>query len=232
VEHANRSGDQHAIAVALISRVNGALDFDNAARHAPAAIRQLRAVGDVEHIAVLCHNVGFLAIVHERYHEALQWLDEGLSAAHEWGGRDIWYPIRSSQGIASLLLGELADAARALDDALDLCHEAGAEEIVDEVLLATAALAAADSDLPRAARLASAAERHKALPHTAGERKVFDRLYATLEHARTRADPAEWERAAREGAQFDLDAAIAAARSGLTAARQASSAPGPADALS
>jgi predicted ATPase/DNA-binding SARP family transcriptional activator len=229
VEHANRSGDQHAIADALTLRVDATQDFAAAARHAPAAIRQLRAVGDLEHIAVLCHNVAFLAIVHERYHEALQWLDEGVSAAHDWGGRDIWYPIRGDQGIASLLLGELANAAKALDEALDLCHEAGGEETVDEVLLATAALAAAESDLPRAARLAAAAERHNALPRTAGEQNVFDRLYATLEHARSRADPAEWERAEREGAQLDLDAAIAAARSGLTAARQTSSAAEPAE---
>lgn len=91
---------------------------------------------------------------------------------------------------------------------------------------------AADSDLPRAARLAGAAERHKARLHAAAEQTVLDQPYATLEHARSRANPAEWKHAEREGAQLDLSGAIAGARSGLTAARQASSAPGPADALS
>jgi predicted ATPase/DNA-binding SARP family transcriptional activator len=231
LKHANRSGDEHAIADALASRVHGADDFATAARHAPAAIRQLQAVGDVEHIAVVCSNVGALAIVDEHYHEALQWLDEGLSATDEWGGRDMRFIIRGNQGIASLLLGELADAARALDEALELCHEVGGEEVVDETLLATAALAAEDSDLPRAARLVGAAERHKASLHTPAEQKVLDRLYASLERARSRADPDEWECAEREGAQLAVSAAIAAARSGLTAARQVPSAPGPADAL-
>jgi predicted ATPase/DNA-binding SARP family transcriptional activator len=233
LEHANRSGDQHAIAAALVSRVNSADDFATAARHAPAAIRQLRAVGDLEHIATLCSNVGFDAIVDERYHEALQWLDEGLSATDEWGGRDpnMRFVLRGNQALAMLWLGERADAARTLDDALELCHEAGGEEIVDEVLLATAALGADASDLPRVARLAAAAERHKA-PRSRREQDVWDRLLASVERARSRADPHEWERAEREGAQLDVSEAIAAARSGLTAARQASSAPGPADALS
>jgi tetratricopeptide (TPR) repeat protein len=230
LEHANRSGDQHAIAVALVSRVNGAWDFDHAARHAPAAIRQLRAVGDIEHIAVVGSNVGWLAIAEERYHEALQWLDEGLTAADEWGGGDMPCVIRGSQGIAWLFLGELAHAARKLDEALELCIEAGRDDEVEELLLAAAALGAADSDFPRAARLAGAAERHRAGIRPAGEQNVLDRLRAPLERARTRADPAEWEHAEREGAQLDLNEAIAAARSGLTAARQTSSAAEPADA--
>jgi predicted ATPase/DNA-binding SARP family transcriptional activator len=231
LEHANRSGDPHAIADALVARVNGADDFATAARHAPAAIRQLQAVGDLERIAALCSNVGFEAIVDERYDEALQWLDEGLNAADEWGGQDIRYIIRGNQALALLLLGERADAARALDDALELCHEVAGEEVVDEVLLATAALGADASDLPRVARLAAAAERHKAL-RSRREQDLWDRLYASVERARLRADPDEWERAEREGAQLDVSEAIAAARSALTAARQVPSAPGPPDALS
>jgi hypothetical protein len=228
---ANRSGDALAISEALVSRVQGADYYAIAARHAPAAIRQLQAVGDLEQIAVLCSDLGYLAIVDERYREALQWLDEGLSASDESGDPNTRFLIRGNQGIASLLLGELADAARALDDALELCHEAGGEEIVEETLLATAALASEDSDPPRAARLAGAAGRHQAGLHAPREQKVYDRLYASLERARSRADPDEWERAEREGAQLDVSAAIAAARSGLTAARQVSSAPGPADPL-
>ena len=98
VEHAKRSGDQHAIADALASRVNGADDFAAAARHAPAAIRQLRAVGDLEQIAVVCSNVGASAIVGERYQEALQWLDEGLVAGTRWAVADMRYVIRGNQG--------------------------------------------------------------------------------------------------------------------------------------
>ena len=50
------------------------------------------------------------------------------------------------------------------------------EDIVDETLLAAAALAAEQADLPRAARLAGAAERHKVGLHAPGEQKVWDRL--------------------------------------------------------
>jgi predicted ATPase/DNA-binding SARP family transcriptional activator len=232
VEHANRSEDERAISAALVSRVKGTADFATSARHAPAAIRQLQAVGDLERTAVVCAEVGARAIMGERYREALRWLERGLAAADESGDPSTRFIIRSNQGVALILLGELADAARALDDALEVCHEAGAEEIVDETLLATAALAAADSDLLGAARLAGAAERHQASLHTAAEQKVLDRLYASVEHVRSRADPDEWDRAEREGAQLDVSTAIAVARSGLAAARQASSARGPADPLS
>jgi hypothetical protein len=60
---------------------------------------------------------------------------------------------------------------------------------------------------------------------------VWDRLHVKLEQAQSRADPDEWERAEREGTELDAAAAIVAARSGLTAARQAPSAPGRADGL-
>jgi predicted ATPase/DNA-binding SARP family transcriptional activator len=231
LEHANRSGDPNAIAAALAARVNGAADFATAAQHAPAAIRQAQAVGDLERIASLCSNVGYEAIVSERYEEALRWLDEGLNAADEWGSQDIRYIIRGNQGVASLLLGELTAAASELDEALELCHEVAGEEVVDEVLLATAALAADASDLPRVARLAAAAERHQPL-RSRHEQQVSARLYARVERARSRADSHEWESAEREGAQLNVSDAIAAARSALTAARQVPSAPGPADALS
>jgi predicted ATPase/DNA-binding SARP family transcriptional activator len=223
-EHANRSGDELAISEAMVSRVHGTDDFATAARHAPAAIRQLLSAGDLEQTAVLCNEVGYRAILGEHYEEALQWLDQGLIAANELGGPSMRFIIRGNQGVASLLLGQVADASRALDEALELCHEAGAEEIVDEALLAAAALAAEDADLPPAARLAGAAERHKVGLRAPGEQAVWDRIHARLERARARADPDEWERAKREGAQLDARAAIAAARSALTGARQAASA--------
>ena len=140
------------------------------------------------------------------------------------------YIIRGNQGVASLLLGQLADAALALDEALEVCHEAGAEGIIDETLLATAALAAEVAEVPRAARLAGAAERHRVGLQAPDEEEVWDRLQAGLEKARARADPEAWERAEGEGAQLDATAAIALARSGLTAAKQAASAAEPADA--
>ena len=167
----------------------------------------------------------------ERYQEALQWLDEGLSASDELGGADMRCVIRGNQGVASLLLGELADAARALDDALELCHEAGGEEVVDEALLATAALAAEDCRSPAGRAAGGRGRAAQGRPARArASRRCVDRLHASLERARSRADPDEWERAEREGAQLDVSEAIAAARSGLTAARQASSAAGPAGA--
>jgi predicted ATPase/DNA-binding SARP family transcriptional activator len=227
VEHAKRSGDELAVSEALVSRVHGAPDFVTAVRHAPAAIRQLRSAGNLDQTAVVCSEVAYRAIVDAQYEEALRWLAQGLSASDALGSPSLRCLIRGNQGVASLLLGELADAALAVDDALELCHEAGMEDIVDETLLAAAALAAEDADLPRAARLAGAAERHKIGLHAPGEQKVWDRLYASLERARARADPEEWERAEREGAQLDATAAIALARSGLTAAPQATPAAEP-----
>ena len=229
LEYANRSGDELAISEALVARVNCTDDFAAVARNALAAIRQLRSLGDLEQTAALCSEVGYQAIVAERYEDALRWLDKGLSVWDEQGGPMRRFLIRANQGLAWLLLGKHAEAARALDDALERCHEAGTEEIVDETLLAMAALAAEASDLPRAARLAGAAERHKTGLQVRGEQVVWERLHGYLERARARADPDEWERAEREGTELDVSAAIAAARLQLTLVRPASSARGPAD---
>ena len=125
VEHANRSGDELAVSEALVSRVHGAPDFATAVRHAPAAIRHLRSVGDLDQTAVVCSEVAYRAIVDAQYEEALRWLDQGLSASDELGSANLRCLVRGNQGVASLLLGELADAALAVDDALELCHEAG-----------------------------------------------------------------------------------------------------------
>ena len=168
VEHANRSGDALAVSEALVSRVQGTGDFATAARHAPAAIRHLRSVGDLEQTAAVCSDVGAWAIMGAEYEEALRWLDQGLTAADESGDPSMRCFIRGNEGVASVLLGELADAELALDEALELCHEAGDEAVVAETLLAAAALAAEGADLPRAARLAGAAER----PGSACERRA------------------------------------------------------------
>jgi predicted ATPase/DNA-binding SARP family transcriptional activator len=215
VEHAKRSGDELALSEALVSRLHGSDDFDTALRHAPVAIRHLRSVGDLGQTAVLCNEVGYRAIVGARYEASLDWLDQGVSAAEGTGDSSMRYVLRGNQGVASLLLGELTDAARALHGALELCHEAGAEKIVDETLLAVAALAAEDADPLRAARLAGAATRHTAGLRAPGEEKVWIRLDAKLDEARSRANRVEWGRAEREGAELDVSAAIGLARSEL-----------------
>jgi hypothetical protein len=215
VRRADRSGDELAVSIALVARVGAAQDYSTAVRFGPAAVEQLRSVGNLYDTAHVCNELGYRAIVDGRYHEALRWLDEGLSASNELGSAGTRYLIRGNQGVALLFLGRRAEAAHAFDDALGVCVEADAERIVDETLLGSATVTAVRADMTRAALLAGAAERHQVGLRAPGEQAVWERLEDELARARAGADQDEWQRGAREGAQLDVKDAIAVARSGL-----------------
>jgi predicted ATPase/DNA-binding SARP family transcriptional activator len=215
VVHAQCSGDPIALSRALLSRVNAAPDYLVAVAHAPAAAEQLRSVGNLYGTAQLCNEVGYRALVDGHYQEALQWLDQGLTASHEVSHAGTRYLIRGNQGLALLFLDRREEAAKAFDDALAACVEGGADDMVDETLLGVATLAADRADIARAAQLAGAANCHQVGVRAPGEQAVWDRLEAGLEHARSGLDAHEWERGVHEGGDLEVKAAIEVGRSAL-----------------
>jgi hypothetical protein len=119
---------------------------------------------------------GYKAIAQGRYREALHWLDEGMQAVRVLGNaRSVFY-FAGNQGLARLFLDETDEAARAFGDALAVCADAAAQDIVDECLLGLAAVAARRDDLNRAARLAGAATAHRTAVRIHDEEVVATRL--------------------------------------------------------
>ena len=109
----------------------------------------------------------------------------------------------------------LSAAARAFGNALAVCAEAAAEDIVDECLLGLAAVAARRDDLNRAARLAGAATAHRTAVRVHDEEVVSRRLIDDiLAPARDALGPEKWDRLARDAASLSVDEAIELALAG------------------
>jgi hypothetical protein len=205
---AKRSGDDFALAVALVSRVHTSPDFRTALEHAPAAIAHLESLGNLLETAQVCSEVAYNAMAEERYDDGLHWLERGLVASEQLGSPKTQFLIRSNQGLALLFLGRSEAAAQAFADACAISIEAGSERLVDETLLGLDVIAAEQGDLARAARLAAAAERHLVPLRAPNEEKIWDRLEARLRTARAQADGDAWARAEQEGARLDVREAI------------------------
>jgi predicted ATPase/DNA-binding SARP family transcriptional activator len=183
--------------------------YQDATRHAHAAVPYLQRVGDLFHLAWVCNVTGYLAIVDRNYHDALVWLDQGLDAAQRLSNPKSVFLIRNNQGLAALFLDEIDDASRAFRDALAVCREAGCEDMIEEPLLGLASAIAGHEHYARAAELAGAARAHETNARTAGEETVRARLNdEILTSARDRYGGDDWDRAAGFGATLTAPEAI------------------------
>lgn len=128
--------------------------------------------------------------------------------------RSVFY-LAGNQGLARLFLDETDEAARAFGDALAVCADAAAKDIVDETLLGLAAVAARRDDPNRAARLAGAATAHLTAVRIRDEEVVSRRLIDDiLAPARDAFGPEKWDRLARDAASLSVDEAIELALAG------------------
>jgi predicted ATPase/DNA-binding SARP family transcriptional activator len=224
-EHAH---DESTVAFVLAYRALAATGYEEAARHAHAAMERLRPLGDLFEVAHVCTWTGYLAIVERRYHDALAWCAEGLRAGRSLGHPGFMFLIRGNQGLARLFLGERDHAAQAFCDALMVCCEAGSEDIFGETLLGMAAVAARNGDLGRAARLAGAAKGHETAARSRGEDAIWARLNdEILAMSRESYGAENWDRAEREGVVLNVPEAIdlALARGAFEAAAPPTVAP-------
>ena len=214
-QHATRAGDEATLALVLALGVTAAQTHAEMARRAETAAAYARRVGDVHHLGIVCSVTGYKAIAQGHYREALHWLDEGMEAVRVLGNaRSVFY-FAGNQGLARLFLDETDEAARAFGDALAVCADAAAQNIVDECLLGLAAVAARRGILNRAARLAGAATAHRTAVRVHDEEVVSSRLInGILAPARDALGPDEWDRLAREAASLSVDEAIELALAG------------------
>jgi tetratricopeptide (TPR) repeat protein len=150
------------------------------ATRARIAITHLQNVGDLRQLGYVCNVTAYEAIAEGRYHDALDWLEEGLEASQPLGELDLVYLIRGNQGLVHLFLDHLAEAGQLFRDALADCQEAGSEDIIDETLLGLGAVAARKGDLEGAAQLAGAAQAHPSVGNKPSEVGILSDLSEML----------------------------------------------------
>ena len=118
-----------------------------------------------------------------------------------------WMLLRGKIGLAALLAGDTEAANDAFREELTLSRELVVPPAASEALTGLAAVAAADNELERAARLAGAAAAYRQA-HV--EDAVPTRLDPSiLEPARTRFGADAWDAALRQGAALSFKEAIA-----------------------
>jgi tetratricopeptide (TPR) repeat protein len=209
LEFAERTHDEGVLATALSMSSITVAGYEDAAKRARTALAHLQAAGDLYGVTRTCLNTGYSALVERRYADALAWLGEGLESAHRLESLSHVFSARTNEALARLFLHQLDEAVQTFCEALAVCHDAGAEDIVDETLLGIAAAEASRGDLARAARLTGAATGHETQARAVDEDTIWSRLYdEILTPARERYGPEQWDSAEREGAALTVHDAI------------------------
>jgi predicted ATPase/class 3 adenylate cyclase len=215
IRTAQRAGDERALAFALSMNAIAVSGYENVAPRAATAVVHLRAVGDLFGLVWLCSNVGYLATAERRYADGLRWFSEGMECACQLDDPWAVFFIRTNMALAKLFLNDLDQAERGFGEALALCQDAGAEDVVVETLLGLAAVAALRGDHARSARLAGAALGHAYPERTTEEETIWSRIGAEiLTPARERYGREGWDHAAREGAALSVQEAVELALAG------------------
>ena len=211
VTAARLAGDQYTLAIAYnnlgeVSRVAG----DNARATAMYEQSYLlrKELGDASRIALSLVNLGEMALLAGDIDRASALFSEGLELARALGEkRHISFAL-ADLGWVALAQKRYDESRGRLQEALALSRELGHKGYAVVSLLALAGVAAAEGDAPTAARLAGAAQAHRAFLRrdpTCADTGIHERH---LDAARASCDENVWATAWREGGAMDLDQAI------------------------
>jgi predicted ATPase/DNA-binding SARP family transcriptional activator len=207
--YAQQAGDAETLGLALSDISLSAGTFEEAARHAPAAIAYLRKTGNLLDLAILCSVTGYFGLAEGHYRESLAWFDQALDAGNRLDNQRTAFFVRGNQALARLFLGELDEAEEAFRDSIAAARETASEYLTNEAVLGLAAVAALRRDPDRAARLAGAARGNAGPERNRAEDTVTARLEEQiLAPARERVGAETWDRAEREGASLSVKQAL------------------------
>jgi predicted ATPase len=170
------------------------------------AVSLLERAGNHFHLVSVLASAAYGALVEGSYAQATAYIERALPIARGLDNPHMWMLVRGNEAMAVLLAGDLEAARFAFREELRLCRDLGFVPFVYEGLRGLAAIAAADGDDDRVARLCGAAERHR---HGQPDDAAQARLDVTFDSARARCGADAWDAAFRAGGELGVGEAIA-----------------------
>jgi predicted ATPase len=207
LDWATVASDDWAIAMAAFGKAMAASTIAELRERVERAASLLEEVGNMFFLADLLASSAYAAMGAGSDRDAKALIERALPIARGLDDPGLWMMVHGNFGLAALLTGDIDGARNGFREELRLCRELAVRPFASEGLSGLAAVAAADGDIDRVARLCGAAGAHRyGRPHAA----VEDRLDAIFfEPARTRLGVDVWEAAAAEGAALNFEDAIA-----------------------
>ena len=204
---ARRTGDPWEIAVAAYATALAAGDRRELHAGVDRAASLLEQTGDAHHLADLFYRAGHRALWSDSHDDATEYLARAVALTRELDDPFEWMLVQVRWGLAALFGDDVAGAAAAFREQLDLARELVAFPVAFEGLRGLAAVAARQGDFDRSARLYGAAGAHR---YDEPEHPIDARLYDTFfAPALARYGTEAWDTAERAGAALGLRDAIA-----------------------
>jgi hypothetical protein len=204
---ATASGDAWTIAMAAWARAKTARSADELRDRVDEAASLLEQVGNVYHSAALFDDAAGTSLGRGWDGDATAYLQQAVPLIRRLDQPYNWMLLCGKIGLAAFLAGDTEAANDAFREELTLSRELVVPPAASEALTGLAAIAAADNELERAARLAGAAVAHR-------QAHIQDAAAARLDPsvlvpARTRFGADAWDALLREGAALSFKQAIA-----------------------
>jgi tetratricopeptide (TPR) repeat protein len=200
------AGDDWEIAMSAFAKAVAASNIIELRERVERAQSLLAEVGNVYHLANLLASTAYGALGWGDDRDAKQLIERAVVIARELDDPSIWLTVRGNLGLVALLTGDTHAADKAFREELRLCRELVARPFASEGLRGLAAVAAADGDGERAARLVGASDAQRYGQEFPAVEARLDAAF--FEAARTRLGSEPWLAAVRHGASLSFDQAI------------------------
>ena len=205
--YAKAAGDPWTLAMAAHARAVTAVSPSELRERVDEAAPLLQSVGNAFFLAVVFHMGAFRALRNGSDDDASRFAGRAAALQREFDDPFIWMLLLRKVGLAALFTGDTEAARDAFREQLEHSRDLVVQPAAFEALYGLAAVAAADDDLDRAARLYGAAATFR---HGDPENEIDTRLHATFfEPARTRRGPEAWDAAVHAGGTLSFNDAIA-----------------------
>jgi predicted ATPase/DNA-binding SARP family transcriptional activator len=204
---ATAAGDDWAIATAAFATAIAASDITELRDCVERAATLLDEAGNVYLLARMLARSSHSALCLGSERDAVAYLGRAIALADATDDPQSRRLLLGNIGTAALLTGDPGAANDAFREELELYRELAAPRFACTGLRGLAAVAAAQNDENRSARLAGAAAAHSDGAPPDGVQLRLDAEF--FQPARARNGPDAWDAAAREGGTLSLEEAIA-----------------------
>jgi tetratricopeptide (TPR) repeat protein len=212
VELARELGDKWSLGMAL-NNLGCTLmeegDYARARELVEESLRLRREIGEKRGVAVTASSLGELALAEGDGERAAPFLEEALALARELGHLPFIAGGLAYLGLARIYTEDYGDARSLFEESLERCQDIGDKETASRCLSGLAAVAAAQGDPLRAARLwgaAGALREETGMSLSPPERPLAERCLAPV---KAQLDEEIWREAEAAGKAMALDKAVA-----------------------